>query len=225
MSGICLFQPCFNVFVPELITIVFLQFFVVLVLGPWILKLSGQVRFSFLPKKAIGPKPDRTLKHYFLKPKKCEFCKEKVEWIGMIIQEGKISMDQGKLKGISEWPSPNMVKQTRGFLGFGNFYRRFIRHFSDIARPLNDLLKKDRKFEWTDTCQKAFETLKKCFTEEPVLMMPDHTKPFQIECDTSKYADERGDALHPDFDFFEPFRAYMNFRTVFSAIDHTDSAI
>jgi Reverse transcriptase (RNA-dependent DNA polymerase) len=54
----------------------------------------------------------------FLKPKKCEFRKEKVEWIGMIIQEGKISMDQGKLKGISEWPSPNTVKQTRGFLGF-----------------------------------------------------------------------------------------------------------
>jgi Reverse transcriptase (RNA-dependent DNA polymerase) len=58
----------------------------------------------------------------FLKPKKCEFRKEKVEWLGMIIQEGKISMDQGKLKGISEWPSPNTVKQTRGFLGFGNFY-------------------------------------------------------------------------------------------------------
>ena len=97
-------------------------------------------------------------------------------------------MDPGKLKGISEWPSPTTVKQTRGFLGFGNFYRRFIRHFSGIAKPLNDLLKKDRKFEWTPDCQKAFEELKKRFTEEPVLIMPDHTKPFQIECDASKYA-------------------------------------
>jgi Reverse transcriptase (RNA-dependent DNA polymerase) len=88
----------------------------------------------------------------FLKLKKCEFRKEKVEWLGMIIQEGKISMDQGKLKGISEWPSPNTVKQTRGFLGFGNFYRQFIQHFSDIAKPLNDLLKKDQKFEWTNIC-------------------------------------------------------------------------
>jgi Reverse transcriptase (RNA-dependent DNA polymerase) len=88
----------------------------------------------------------------FLKPKKCEFCKEKVEWLGMIIQEGKISMDQRKLKGISKWPNPNMVKQTRGFLGFGNFYRCFIWHFSDIAKPLNDLLKKDQKFKWTDIC-------------------------------------------------------------------------
>ena len=100
----------------------------------------------------------------------------------MIIEEGRISMDPGKLKGISEWP------QTRGFLGFGNFYRRFIRHFSEIAKPLNDLLKKDVKFEWTPACKKAFEELKKRFTEEPVLIMPDHTKPFQIESDTSKYA-------------------------------------
>ena len=73
-------------------------------------------------------------------------------------------------------------------LGFGNFYRRFIRHFSEIAKPLNDLLKKDQKFEWTTDCQKAFEELKKCFIEEPVLTMPDHTRPFQIECDASKYA-------------------------------------
>src|SRR5437016_10149774 len=124
----------------------------------------------------------------FLKPKKCEFSKEKVEWLSMIIEEGKISMDPGKLKGISEWPSPTTVKQTRGFLGFGNFYQRFIKHFSEIAKPLNDLLKKDRKFEWTDVCQKAFDKLKKRFTEEPVLMMPDHSKPFQIECDASKYA-------------------------------------
>ncbi|HET6992229.1 MAG TPA: reverse transcriptase family protein, partial [Bacteroidia bacterium] len=124
----------------------------------------------------------------FLKPKKCEFSKTKIEWLGMIIEEGKISMDPGKLKGISEWPSPTTVKQTRGFLGFGNFYRRFIRHFSEIAKPLNDLLKKDQKFDWTPTCQRAFDELKKRFTEEPVLMMPDHTKPFQIECDASKYA-------------------------------------
>ena len=96
----------------------------------------------------------------FLKPAKCEFSKTKVEWLGMII-EGKISMDPGKLKGISEWPSPTTVKQTRGFLEFGNFYRCFIQHFSEITKPLNDLLKKDQKFDWTSICQKAFDELKK----------------------------------------------------------------
>ena len=124
----------------------------------------------------------------YLKPRKCEFAKTKVEWLGMVIEEGKISMDAGKLKGISEWPVPTTVKAVRGFLGFGNFYRRFIRHYSEIAKPLNDLTKKDQKFEWTETCQKAFEELKRRFTEEPVLMMPDQTKPFQIKCDASKYA-------------------------------------
>ena len=69
-------------------------------------------------------------------------------------------MDPGKLKGIAEWPSPKTMKQTWGFLGFGNFYRQFIKHFSEIAKPMNDLLKKDQKFEWTNKCQKAFENLK-----------------------------------------------------------------
>ena len=73
-----------------------------------------------------------------------------------------------------------------------------------MAKPLNDLLKKDQKFEWTKAQQDAFNELKKQFTEEPVLMMPDHTKPFQIKTDASKYAmgavltqlDENGDR-HP----------------------------
>ena len=73
-------------------------------------------------------------------------------------------------------------------MGFGNFYRQFIRHFSNLAKPLNDLLKKDQKFEWTEECQRAFDDLKKQFTEEPVLMMPDQTQPFEIKTDASKYA-------------------------------------
>ena len=96
----------------------------------------------------------------FLKPGKCEFCKTKIEQLGMIIEEGKISMDPGKLKGISEWPSPSTVKQVRGLLGFGNFYCRFIQHFSNIARPLNYLLKKDQNFEQREEQQKAFAELK-----------------------------------------------------------------
>jgi hypothetical protein len=96
--------------------------------------------------------------------------------------------DFNGFRKIEEWPVPTTVKQVQGFLGFGNFYRRFIRHFSEIAKPLNDLLKKDHKFEWTNDCQKSFEELKKRFTEEPVLIMPDQTKPFQIKSDASKYA-------------------------------------
>ena len=106
----------------------------------------------------------------------------------MIIEEGQISMDPIKLTGIREWPAPTMVKQVRAFLGFGNFYQKFILHYWDLAKPLTNLTKKDRKFEWTEGCQQAFDNLKKQFMEEPVLLMPDHNQPFQIELDASKVA-------------------------------------
>ena len=105
----------------------------------------------------------------------------------MVIQEGKITMDSVKVKGLQDWPTPSTVKQVWSFLGFGNFYRKFIKKFSELAQPLNDLLKKDKKFEWTQECQVAFDALKQQFTEEPVLMMPDQSRPFQIEADASKY--------------------------------------
>ena len=96
----------------------------------------------------------------FLKAKKCKFYKTKIEYLGMIIEEGRISIDPVKLGGIRDWPTPTMVKQVRSFLGFGNFYRKFIFHYSDLARPLNNLTKKDKKFKWTTECQKAFNILK-----------------------------------------------------------------
>ena len=124
----------------------------------------------------------------FLKPSKCEFYKQKIGFLGMIVKHRKITMEPSKLKGISEWPVPTTVKQVCSFLGFGNFCRKFIRKYLEITRPLNDLLKKDHPFNWTPETQKAFLELKRRFTEEPVLMMPDPTRPFQIESDASKYA-------------------------------------
>ena len=79
----------------------------------------------------------------YLKPKKCEFNKECIEYLGMVIQEGKVTMDSVKVKGIQDWLTPNTVRQVWSFLGFGNFYRKFIKKFSKMAHPLNNLLKKD----------------------------------------------------------------------------------
>jgi RNase H-like domain found in reverse transcriptase/Reverse transcriptase (RNA-dependent DNA polymerase) len=124
----------------------------------------------------------------FLKAKKCEFCQMRIKYLGMIIKEGRISMDAVKLGGIRDWPVPTMLKQTRSFLGFGNFYQKFISHYSKLARPLNNLTKKDKKFKWNTECQEALDTIKKRFMEEPVLLMPDQSKPFQIESDASKVA-------------------------------------
>jgi RNase H-like domain found in reverse transcriptase/Reverse transcriptase (RNA-dependent DNA polymerase)/Integrase zinc binding domain len=124
----------------------------------------------------------------FLKAKKCEFYQTRIEYLGMIIEEEIISMDTVKLGGIRDWLVPTTLKQTWSFLGFGNFYQKFISHYSKLAQPLNDLTKKDKKFEWTTDCQKAFDTMKKWFMEEPVLLMPNQSKPFQIESDASKVA-------------------------------------
>ena len=100
----------------------------------------------------------------------------------MIISHNSVSMDLIKLKGIKDWPTPTTVKQVRLFLGFGNYYRRFIQKF------LNNLLKKDTKFKWNSECQIAINLLKWKFSKEPVLMMLDPTRPFQIKTNASKYA-------------------------------------
>jgi hypothetical protein len=114
----------------------------------------------------------------FLKLKKCEFNKTTIKYLRLIIQEEKLSIDPVKLSGIWDWPTPTSVKQVWGFIGFANFYRQFIKKFSKLVLPLNNLLWKDTKFDWNDQCQEAFETLKGRFLQEPVLIMPDHSKPF-----------------------------------------------
>jgi Reverse transcriptase (RNA-dependent DNA polymerase)/RNase H-like domain found in reverse transcriptase len=124
----------------------------------------------------------------YFKAKKCEFGKPKIEYLGLVVKEEKLAMDPSKLKGILDWPAAKTVKEVRSFLGFGNFYCRFVKGFSHLAHPLNDLLKKDKKFVWSEECQESFDQLKKRFTEEPVLMMPDHSKPFQIQVDSSLFA-------------------------------------
>jgi Reverse transcriptase (RNA-dependent DNA polymerase) len=83
----------------------------------------------------------------FLKAKKCKFCKTKIKYLGMIIEQGKIAIDSVKLGGIRDWPTPTMVKQVQSFLEFGNFYWKFISHYLDLAQPLNYLTKKDKKFK------------------------------------------------------------------------------
>jgi hypothetical protein len=97
-------------------------------------------------------------------------------------------MDLTKLAGIKDWPAPMNVKGVRSFLGFGNFYRRFIGHFAELAHPLNELTKKDKVFEWMEACQQLFNKLKQKFSEAPILLMPDAAKEFTIKSDASKFA-------------------------------------
>jgi hypothetical protein len=113
-------------------------------------------------------------------------------------------MDKKKVAAVQEWKIPTKVKDVQSFLGFANFYRRFIRGFSALAEPLFALTRKDSFFSWTPIAQQAFDTLKKAFTSAPVLLHPDPTKPFTVETDASDFAigailsqpDDNG-ILHP----------------------------
>ena len=124
----------------------------------------------------------------YLKAEKCSFEQTKVEYLGLIISAGKIEMDPVKVQGVSAWPTPSTVKEVQSFLGFVNFYRRFIMDFSHIAKPLHDLTRKDIAWNWTDACQNAFDSLKTAITSSPILVFPDDNKPYKLEADSSNYA-------------------------------------
>jgi len=139
----------------------------------------------------------------FLKPEKCKFHQREVEYLGVLIGNGSVKMDPIKVQGISDWPTPLTVKDVRSFLGFCNFYRAFIKNFSDITRPLNDLTCKNEQFIWTKERDEAFLCLKEVCSNYPVLRTPDWSKQFVMETDASGYAlgvviaQEFEDGVHP----------------------------
>ncbi|KAK1609258.1 hypothetical protein QYE76_032931 [Lolium multiflorum] len=117
---------------------------------------------------------------------KCEFWLKEVGFLGHILSAGGIAVDPAKIKTVEEWKTPTTQTEVRAFLGLAGYYRRFVEGFSSIARPMTQLLKKDKKFEWTDKCEASFQQLKTRLTTAPILIMPDITKPFDVYCDASK---------------------------------------
>src|SRR5882762_7245729 len=124
----------------------------------------------------------------YLKPEKCVWEAASIDYLGVILEKGMTRMDPTKISGIKDWPLPKTVTDVHSFLGFCNFYRAFIQGFADIARPLNQLTKKEQVWEWTDKQQQAFDALRKRVTEEPVLSQPVLNKPFELEVDASGFA-------------------------------------
>ncbi|XP_071699273.1 uncharacterized protein [Rutidosis leptorrhynchoides] len=107
--------------------------------------------------------------------------------LGHIVSERGFEVDRAKVQLISTLPPPTNVKGVRSFLGHAGFYRRFIKDFSVISKPLCNLLLKDAPFEFDDQCKEAFNTLKRKLTKAPILQSPDWTKPFEIMCDASDF--------------------------------------
>ncbi|KAK3541648.1 hypothetical protein QTP86_033849 [Hemibagrus guttatus] len=124
--------------------------------------------------------------HLFVKLEKCEFHRTTVTFLGYVISPRGVEMDTNKVRAVSEWPAPATIKELQRFLGFANFYRRFIRSYSSVAAPLTSLLRgKPKKLNWTGQAWAAFQRLKDCFTTAPILCHPDPDKPFVVEVDAS----------------------------------------
>jgi len=123
----------------------------------------------------------------YVKPEKCKWKVREVEFLGVVIGSEGIKMKKEKVKGVLEWLMLKCVKDVQKFLGLANYYRRFIEGFATVARPLHDLVKKDKKWDWTEREEKMFKELKERFTKEPVLAAPDIDKKMRIEVDVSDY--------------------------------------
>lgn len=130
------------------------------------------------------------LKNYNLKlkPSKCNFLCKEITYLGHIISDKGINPDPTKTEVVRSCPRPHNVKTIQQFLGLANYYRRFIKDFSKISQPINNLLKKNTKFNWTNECEEAFMTLKNCLIQPPILQYPDFEKEFILTTDASEFA-------------------------------------
>ena len=118
-------------------------------------------------------------------PGKCKFAAKEVKYLGHIVSRLGIKVDPSKYSAIETYPVPKNVKNAHAFLGVAQFYRKYIEGFAQIALPLNKLLRKDVKFEWSEDCNKAFQTLKTALITAPVLAFPQFDKPFILAVDSS----------------------------------------
>lgn len=105
--------------------------------------------------------------------------------MGHVVNGQGVSTNSSKIQAIIDWPVSKTVRDVRGFLGIAGYYRKFVRHFGIIARPLHYLLRKDVPFQWTNAHDQAFQSLKHALTTTPCLALPDFTKPFHVETDAS----------------------------------------
>ena len=124
----------------------------------------------------------------FVKPEKYVWKVREVGFLGVIIGEDRVRMEKEKVQGVIEWPVPKSMKDVQKFLGLANYYRRFVKDFATIAKLLYEITRKDKKWNWGEKQQKAFEKLKKRFTMELVLVIPDLDSEIRVKADASDFA-------------------------------------
>lgn len=121
----------------------------------------------------------------FVKVEKCEFHFPLVSFLGYIIAQGSVQMDPAKVSAVLEFSFSDSRKQLQHFLGFANFYHRFIWNYSSLAAPLTSLISIKKPFLWSSEANTTFQTLKERFTSAPIAQMPDSTWQFMVQVDAS----------------------------------------
>jgi len=109
----------------------------------------------------------------YIKPEKCIWKVKEVDFLSLVMEREGIKIQEDKVTGVLEWLMPKTVKDIQKFLGLANYYRRFVKDFVKIAKPLHKLVKKDKKWSWGEEQEKAFRELKRVFTTRPILVVPD----------------------------------------------------
>lgn len=129
----------------------------------------------------------RLIQHQlYAKAEKCEFHQETISFLGYVISSGGVAMDERKVQAVVHWSQPTTLKELQRFLGFANFYRRFIRNFSSIAAPMTSMIKKGtQRLTWSSAAIAAFCSLREKFTTAPILHHPDPEREFIVEVDAS----------------------------------------
>ena len=118
-----------------------------------------------------------------LKPSKCKFMKQQVGFLGHVLSEQGILPNPENIRKIIEWEPPKDVRQVRSFLGLGNYYRRFVKDYSKIVKPLTDLTKKGKVFQWSKDCQEAFLEIKEVLTGADLMAYPMAEGEFILDTD------------------------------------------
>ena len=122
-----------------------------------------------------------------LKPEICRFQVQEVDYLGLVITRGGVRMQEEKVTTVRNWEAPPCVKDLQSFLGFANFYRRFIANYSKVVAPITKLTGKDTPWTWGTEQKRAFQGLKASFTSAPILLHFDYEKATVVETDASDY--------------------------------------